>query len=307
MTDAMTDIASKTLGDSTSYAVFTDRFDPSLLNPMPRSLARERWGITGDEFDGFDVWTCHEATFMLDRGVPIAGTLKIVYDCHSEFMVESKSMKLYLNSFDMCRMGATYDIAVRAYEMQIASDLSAVTGTNVQVKFFGSVDYVSANHFNFIEYYDDIDWQMRNTDEFIQRPITDFTGEESHIEASPGLNVETDEFFTNALRSRCRHTKQKDTGLAAFHITSLNHVRRESVFRQMVSLREQNEFHEFCAEKLFCEIRPFIEGENSNLIVALLYSRRGSLDITPIRYIKPTVDTTMAMSTNYILGKVQGQ
>ena len=79
MNTNLNDIASKTLGSSASYAVYTDRYDASLLNPMPRMLAREGWGIKGGEFVGWDTWHCHEATFLLNNGAPIAGTLKYVY------------------------------------------------------------------------------------------------------------------------------------------------------------------------------------------------------------------------------------
>ena len=93
----LNDIASKSLGSSASYAVYTDKHDASLLNPMPRNLARDGWAIKGDEFVGYDTWHCHESTFLLNNGLPIAGTLKIVCPADSEFMVESKSAKLYLN------------------------------------------------------------------------------------------------------------------------------------------------------------------------------------------------------------------
>jgi NADPH-dependent 7-cyano-7-deazaguanine reductase QueF-like protein len=59
MTDSMNEIASRSLGSANSYAIYTDKFDPKLLNPMPRKLAREHWGITGNEFVGIDVWHCH--------------------------------------------------------------------------------------------------------------------------------------------------------------------------------------------------------------------------------------------------------
>jgi len=65
----MNDIASRSLGSSASYAVYTDKFDPTLLNPMPRSLARDDWGIKAGSFVGYDTWHCHEATFLLDSGV----------------------------------------------------------------------------------------------------------------------------------------------------------------------------------------------------------------------------------------------
>ena len=139
----LADIASKTLGSSASYAVHTDKFDPSLINPMPRAEARESWGIDPKSFVGFDTWHCHEATFLTDTGIPIAGTLKMVYSANSEFMIESKSAKLYLNTFDMCKMGKTKKKAIANYEKQISSDISAALKTKVKVKFFGSGSHTS--------------------------------------------------------------------------------------------------------------------------------------------------------------------
>ena len=69
MTEKMEDYASKSLGDSTSYAIYTDKFDSSLLVRMPRELARKDWDIVGDEFKGFDVWHCRESTFLTNRGL----------------------------------------------------------------------------------------------------------------------------------------------------------------------------------------------------------------------------------------------
>ena len=115
----MSEVAAKTLGSANSYAVYTDTFDPSQLNPMPRALARGDWNIKGDEFVGYDTWHCHEATFLLNNGLPIAGTLKIICPADSEFMVESKSFKLYLNTFDMCKMGDKIHDAIENYENQV--------------------------------------------------------------------------------------------------------------------------------------------------------------------------------------------
>lgn len=140
MSTNMTDVASKTLGSANSYAVYTDTFDPSQLNPMPRILARQDWGIKGDEFVGFDTWHCHEATFLLSNGLPVAGTLKVICPASSEFMVESKSFKLYLNTFDMCKMGDTLTEAIDNYEKQVQKDISKAIGAEVKVGFFKSGD-----------------------------------------------------------------------------------------------------------------------------------------------------------------------
>ena len=94
------EIADKFLGQQGSYVEQLDKYQSNLLVPLPRNLVRETYSLTGDEFLGSDIWHCHEATFLLNSGMPIAGTLKIVIPSNSKYMVESKSFKLYLNSFD---------------------------------------------------------------------------------------------------------------------------------------------------------------------------------------------------------------
>jgi 7-cyano-7-deazaguanine reductase len=280
---SITDIASKTLGSSASYAVYTDKFDSSLLNPMPRKLARDGWDITGDEFIGYDTWHCHEATFLLDNGYPIAGTLKFTYPSESEFMVESKSAKLYCNSFDMCKMGKNVREAISNYEYQIKKDLTIAIGAEVFVKFFPSGTNVNGI-FPFDDY-KDLYWELADVASEIE--ITDYSAEKNHLVFNKihpeDHNPVSTKHFTNALRSRCRHTKQKDTGAAYIHIITKDGyiVDQASLFKQIVSLREVNEFHEFCAEKLYKSIME--HDVVTDCCVSLLYSRRGSLDINPTR------------------------
>lgn len=271
----LNDIAARSLGSSTSYAVYSDQFDSSLLNPMPRKIARDDWGIIGNEFVGYDVWHCHESTFLTNAGVPISGTLKFVYSCQSENMIESKSMKLYLNSFDMCHMGDSIEDSIKNYTNQIKSDLEKVLQTKVEVGFFSNSDQIKKK--NLLEnYYDVTDICDLN-----EMKIDDYHSKQNHIELkSSGGSIS---LFTNSLRSRCRHTKQKDSGTAAIkHVSEYAVMEPASIFKQIVSLREVDEFHEFCSEKLFIEMNKKIN-KNDDLLIMLLYSRRGSLDINPVR------------------------
>jgi 7-cyano-7-deazaguanine reductase len=305
-TTNLSDIASKSLGSSASYAVYTEQFDPSLLNPMPRSLARDQWNIKASDFVGYDTWHCHEATFLLDNGVPVAGTLKIVYSSGSHFMVESKSAKLYLNSFDMCKMGSTFDIAVANYEQQAVRDLEAALHTPVRVKFFPSGSDLLPDVALFpCEGYTDLNEVSKASD----LVITDYEGKEEHLKFYSLKNTDqivNEKFFTNALRSRCRHTKQKDTGAAYIHIITKGcEVIPETLFKQIVSLREVNEFHEFCAEKLFTSIKshPAV----IDCAVTLLYSRRGSLDINPTRASSYELLPPVLIDPNFYTKKAMGQ
>lgn len=267
------DIAAKSLGSANSYAVYTDRFDPSQLNFMPRDAARKDWGISGEEFTGYDLWHCYESTFLLDSGQPVAGTLKVVFPVSNTHVVESKSFKLYLNTFDMCKMGPTFKEAIRRYEEQIKADMKA-GGLDCEVRFFSA--HVLAQNLRPTQPHPMMNARLLTVPEGVV--FDDFEGKASYISGkrpgSPGV------VYTNVLRSRCRHTKQKDSGTAFFSMVGA--VNDTEVLKTVVALREVNEFHEFCAEKLYVELAKGYDGVG----VFLLYSRRGSLDIHPVRYAK---------------------
>ncbi len=279
----MTEIASKTLGDSTSYAVYTSEYDPSLLNPMPRNLARDENNISGSEFDGFDVWHCYEATFLTDQGHPVSGILKIVYPADTENMVESKSMKLFLNSFDMCKMGTHVRSAIPNYISAVRDSIAKCLGDiRVEVNFFRHVDILRKDVTVFenplvenADYYDICERNELND-------INDIYNQDKESYINILNHPKNVHVMFESLRSRCRHTKQKDTGTAIVKLEK-SYIEIDSIYNQINSMRETNEFHEFCAERLFVEID---KNSTNSVIVALLYTRRGSLDINPIRYSK---------------------
>ena len=300
----MSEAAAKSLGSANSYAVYTDTFDPNQLNPMPRILARQDWGITGDEFVGYDTWHCHEATFLLNNGLPMAGTLKIVCPASSEFMVESKSFKLYLNTFDMCKMGNTIPQAIENYEKQVAKDISACIGAEAKVSFFrqGEEKLYEGDPGAF--YLDML--RLIGNKELEGMEITDYASKEPHF--STTISEEGEDLFvmTNLLRSRCRHTKQKDTGAAYFRIiTKQNRVDLKDLLKEVIALREVNEFHEFCSEKLFKSIMSHPDVEDC--VVMLLYARRGSLDINPVRATREELIPRALIDTGYYTRKAMGQ
>ena len=300
----MSEVAAKTLGSANSYAVYTDTFDPSQLNPMPRALARGDWGIKGDEFVGYDTWHCHEATFLLNNGLPMAGTLKIVCPASSEFMVESKSFKLYLNTFDMCKMGDTIPQAIENYEKQVAKDISACIGAEAKVAFFRQGEEKMYEGDPGAFYLDML--RLIGNKDLEAMEVTDYDGKESHFKVVPGESGEDLFVMTNLLRSRCRHTKQKDTGTAYFHITTRKgRVDLESLLKEVIALREVNEFHEFCSEKLFLAITK--NPDVKDCVVMLLYARRGSLDINPVRATKEELIPRALIDTGYYTRKAMGQ
>ncbi len=292
----MNEIASKSLGSSASYAIYTDKFDSTLLNPMPRAMGRKDHNIDASLFQGKDVWKCYESTFLLDSGKPVSGTLKFSYDAQSEFMIESKSMKLYLNSFDMCKMGKTLREATLNYISQIRTDLlmSIKTPINIQMYYPNRVN-------NFGEEYDIEEFTYLDDIILDSVEFTDYNSDNTYIEYTDARIFDVQRYWTNSMRSRCRVTGQKDTGSAFVSIDSRLEINPESLFRQIVSLREKNEFHELSAEILFDKIYKKLEPDNLEII--LPYSRRGSLDITPIRYFKTASEKAEDIMSTYSLNE----
>jgi 7-cyano-7-deazaguanine reductase len=229
-------------------------------------------------------------------------------------MVESKSAKLYLNTFDMCKMGQSIDTAIENYQTQVKADLEKALETNVEVKFFKSGEDASGI-FPMAGYIDLLTFLGKDIETI---DITDYNAERNHLEFTKanysgfGYSVKDNKalyinkFFTNALRSRCRHTKQKDTGAAYISINTIDSVLCPiSLFKQIISLREVNEFHEFCAEKLYTEIMKCPEVESC--CVSLLYARRGSLDINPCRATTHDLLPPVLYNTKYYTEKAMGQ
>lgn len=266
---------SKHMGKVGSYAVKTDKFDPTLLDRITRESSRETWGITGDEFIGYDVWHCHEATFLLNNGVPIAGTYKLIYPSDSKYITESKGQKLYSNSFDMCRMGDTVEEAILNYQTQIKKDLEELLECKVQVQFFKQNTTPGTNDFkNYqtIESLIDIEGLQ----------ITDYTGQENHLKVIQEEGIFGYELTTNIVQSRCKITSQKDSSSIFIYLTTENtRLDIESLFEEITSLRMVDEFHEPSCEKLFFDFKK-LEGVK-DLCISMTYSRRGSLDINPVR------------------------
>lgn len=275
--------AKRHLGQQGSYSIQTDKFDPTLLVRVSRDVSRERWDIDPKKFVGYDVWNCHEATFLTNKGLPIAGTLKVFYSSTSKFIVESKSFKLFLNSFDMCKMGPTIQESIINYELQVKQSLEQLIECRVDVKFFSPISDGCLTvdvHQDFHDLYS----TLKANRELENLNFIDYKSEKSHLrwvdfKSSKLLQYK---YTINTLRSRCLVTNQKDTGTAFIMLCTQNgYIDEASILQHVVSLRETNEFHEPAAEKLISDFMKFpgVVG----CYIALLYARRGSLDINPIR------------------------
>lgn len=298
------ELASKSLGSSNSYAVYTDHYDKSLLNPLPRELSRdEKWQIDPTNIIGYDVWRCWESTFLTKSGLPVAGTLKIVYPANSPNIVESKSFKVFLNSFDQMRLGTgTIESAINEYVGLVTECISEAVGAKAEIKFFET--QTDREVVDFQSHYRDLVQAIPNVEEL---EFSDYEGKGYHLQTSPLSEGEyVRRFSTDILRSRCQISLQKDSGSAFVTIVTKNcEVDPASLLKQIVSMREMSKFHEPCCEKLYSELMqtPGV----IDCAVMLLYVRRGSLDINPIRASKPELLTKELIDIDIFTQKTQAQ
>lgn len=267
-------------GDGSIVAPYItpESIDPTLLVGIPRLLNREAYDIAEDNlpFGGCDVWNCYEVSALLDNGYPISGVLRLKYASGSHSIVESKSLKLYLNSFNMDRLGLSVVDAKRSIESVVSDDLTRLLGSYVETTFFTYEDYqTSEDPFG--------DWT----------PIEDLVDVESITfdkfkESSEILKVVETEYpcqrllTTNALRSNCRVTNQPDWGDIFIFIEGNFEIEEESLLQYIVSMRKENHFHEEIVECVYKRLFDLMPG--ASIGVAALYTRRGGIDINPIRY-----------------------
>lgn len=271
------DIGNTALGRKTGTP---EHYDPSLLFRIPRSENRVRYGLSDSElpFVGVDTWNCYELSFLLDNGLPVSRMLKIIYSCKSSYLIESKSVKLYLNSFNMDSFGATIESACSRVLTLLKSDLEKILETEVTVAMF---DCDSDEMIPFK------DMRGKMLTEMIPQRVL-LTAKFEHFNETPELlhGVETAfthdyDFRCDVLRSNCRVTNQPDWGDLFVRISTKYELDLLSVVRYLVSFRKENHFHEEVVEMIYK--RLWDKFQPSELMVAAMYTRRGGVDINPLR------------------------
>ena len=270
------ELASHHLGQA-GGAGYSDQYDPSLLVSIPRHFNREDYGIKQDDlpFVGVDTWNAYEVSAITEKGLPVSGMLKIVYSSSSINHVESKSIKLYLNSFNMTKIGTTIKECIEGIETMVKKDLKELLETDVVVSMYTNEDTEACAFKGFpdIETLIDLD----------QVDFTAFKSDINQLEGTPTKDGEskTLRVSSNLLRSNCRVTNQPDWGNIFISIRGKNTPTLESLAKYIVSHRTVSHFHEEIAEMVFTHLSQAYKPEE--LMVACLYTRRGGLDINPIR------------------------
>ncbi len=258
------ELAGLTLGKATEYQA---QYDASLLQGVPRKLNRDAINLTGElPFHGCDIWTGYELSWLNAKGKPMVAIADISLDLKSDNLIESKSFKLYLNSYNQTRFDSVAQV-----EQTLQHDLALCAKGEVSVKI------IEPKHFStqrVVELpgqcIDDLDIEVSDYD-FKPEYLVDSTDPKQMV-------AET--LTSNLLKSNCLITSQPDWGSVMIRYQGPK-IDREKLLRYLISFRQHNEFHEQCVERIFIDLKRFCQC--AKLTVYARYTRRGGLDINPYR------------------------
>jgi 7-cyano-7-deazaguanine reductase len=255
------------LGKATVYA---DRYDPSLLFPIPRADKRAEIGVAEPlPFHGVDIWNAYELSWLDLRGKPVVALAEFHVPAASPNIIESKSFKLYLNGFAQERI-ADADMLTAT----LMHDLSAAAGAVVNVQ----LRHANATALPVI----DLDGHLLDEQDIAidhyGPPDADF------LQADNSAPPVAETLVSHLLRSNCPVTGQPDWGSVqiAYRGAPIDHA---GLLRYLVSFRTHNEFHEQCVERIFVDLMRCCAPQQ--LSVYARYTRRGGLDINPFRSSTP--------------------
>jgi len=258
-------MAGLSLGKTTAYA---EQYDPSLLQPVPRTLGRRSLGMDDAgalPFIGEDIWHGYELSWLNAKGKPMVALATFVVPVTSDNLIESKSFKLYLNSFNQSRFAD-----LRQVYQALQRDLSACAGSMVRVTLH-NVNEIMVFQPTWIPGHciDDLDISI---DSYQYNPDL------LHLADKPG--VVDEKVHSHLLKSNCLITSQPDWASIYIHYRgqAIDHA---ALLRYFVSFRSHNEFHEQCIERIYLDIWQRCKPEF--LLVYARYTRRGGLDINPVR------------------------
>ncbi|HZW14608.1 MAG TPA: NADPH-dependent 7-cyano-7-deazaguanine reductase QueF [Noviherbaspirillum sp.] len=251
------------LGKATSYQ---SEYAPGLLFPIPRQQKREEIGITGTlPFFGVDIWNAYELSWLNLRGKPQVAIATFTVPADSPNIIESKSFKLYLNSFNQTRLDSPEALVER-----LRTDLTAGFDAPVQVKLT-LPDAFSTLQMGELEglLLDRLDIEVSN-----------YTPDPSLLIANHHEAMVEETLTSHLLKSNCLVTGQPDWGSVQIRYVGAQ-INQEGLLQYLIGFRNHNEFHEQCVERIFMDIlrqcRP------QKLSVYARYTRRGGLDINPWR------------------------
>lgn len=272
------------LGEQTTD--YPTEYSPETLYPIARSMGRDVIGWQDDKLMvGIDWWQAFEMSWLNPQGLSQVAIARFGIPASSPFIVESKSLKLYLNSINFTEFASWNDV-----QALIAKDLSACVQADVQVELFGLNDDLHNKTTGLLVAQPEgvcIDDALANTSEKValcEHPDASLLSSDKDLNSSSILEntgTEPYTFYSNLLRSNCPVTNQPDWGTLAVSITSNKTVDEAGMLRYILSFRQHNGFHEQCVEQIFADLSQYYEP--SELMVRAWYTRRGGIDINPCR------------------------
>ena len=261
------------LGKASAYA---DQYDASLLFPIPRADKRAEIGIDGSApFFGADLWTAFELSWLNLRGKPQVAIAHITVPCETPHIVESKSFKLYLNSFNNTRFASEAEVRAR-----IRADVSEAVWRGAEHPGTVGVTLLLPEAFDRepIHELDGLLLDRLDVECTRYQPAPELLA--AHHDEAPV----TETLVSHLLKSNCLVTGQPDWGSVQITYSGAQ-IDQAGLLQYLVSFRNHNEFHEQCVERIFMDIwtrcRPI------KLAVYARYTRRGGLDINPLRTSHP--------------------
>ena len=261
------------LGKASAYV---DQYDASLLFPIPRAGKRAEIGVAGAApFFGADMWTAFELSWLNLRGKPEVALVHFTVPCESTNIVESKSFKLYLNSFNNTRFADAAEVSAR-----LRADINEAVWRGGVVQSSIGVKLITAELFD-REPVHELDGL--NLDR-LDVECTQYQPAPELLQTVQGEGAVSEVLVSNLLKSNCLVTGQPDWGSVQISYTG-EQIVQEGLLQYLVSFRNHNEFHEQCVERIFMDI--WTRCKPSKLTVYARYTRRGGLDINPFRTSHP--------------------
>ena len=272
------------LGEQTTD--YPTEYSPETLYPIARSMGRDAIGWQDDKLTvGVDWWQAFEISWLNPQGISQVAIARFSIPASSPFIVESKSLKLYLNSINFTEFASWNDV-----QALIAKDLSACLQADVQVALFGLNDDLNGNETALLIAQPEgvcIDEALADSTDKIaltEHPDASLLSEnevEASDESVANDGTQPYTFYSNLLRSNCPVTNQPDWGTLAVSITTDKLFNNANMLRYILSFRQHNGFHEQCVEQIFADLSQYYQP--SELMVRAWYTRRGGIDINPCR------------------------
>ncbi|MBK7546478.1 MAG: NADPH-dependent 7-cyano-7-deazaguanine reductase QueF [Rhodoferax sp.] len=257
------------LGKASAYV---DRYDASLLFPLARADQRAGIGaLTNPPFFGADMWTAFELSWLNPRGKPQVALAHVTVPCETTHLVESKSFKLYLNSFNNTVFADATEV-----QRRIRTDISAAVWHGGPKQASVGVKLVLPELFDREPLYEMAGLSLDRLD----IECTRYTPAPDLLRTEEEDQPVTEVLCSNLLKSNCPVTGQPDWGSIQISYTGMP-INQEGLLQYLVSFRNHNEFHEHCVERIFMDI--WTRCKPVKLTVYARYTRRGGLDINPFR------------------------